>query len=100
MLYCIPSTHYHAVHLQNIGKACDLLRNIKVICEQLWVDLVKTADEKRLDLVLKMIICSHFNAKMNALIEVRATHIYFVSRQLFSATCPVFKLCCNYQTDN
>lgn len=43
---------------------------MKVICQSLWPSYVKDADDKRLDLVLRMIKSSHFNAKMNALIEV------------------------------
>jgi len=53
-----------------IGRACDLLRNIKVICQCLWKHHVQDADDRQLDLVLRMMKCPHFNAKMNALIEV------------------------------
>ena len=67
-LFLFPMT------IQYIGSACDLLRHVKIICQSLWRKQVDMADEHRLNLVLRMLKCPHFNAKMNSLIEVGVFH--------------------------
>lgn len=55
---------------KHIGKSYELLLSAKIVCSELWQEHAERTDQLRLDLALRMLKCSHFNAKMNALIEV------------------------------
>ena len=65
---CLTSTN---VSLQ-VGCVSDLLKSLKSVLSRcsLW-DMVATVDNLRLDTTIRMLNIPHFNAKMNALKEVR-----------------------------
>ena len=50
-----------------------MLATMKLLCLAIWPEDVKKIDELRLEMVLNMLKSPHFNARMNALKEVRFT---------------------------
>ena len=49
----------------------NLLSSMKLLCLKLWPHDVDRLDQLRLEVTLRMLQSPHFNAKMNALKEVR-----------------------------
>ena len=62
-----------SVCVQRVSCVCDMLATMKLLCLAIWPDEVKKIDELRLKIVLSMLKSPHFNARMNALKEVRLT---------------------------
>ena len=57
---------------QEAGSVSLLLRTLKTVCLRVWSqDSAHRIDQVRLDITLRMLKTPHFNAKMNALKEVR-----------------------------
>ena len=56
---------------QKIGSVSDLLTSMKMMSLHLWPANTDSLDELRLDVARRMLRSPHFNAKMNALKEVR-----------------------------
>ena len=57
--------------VQKVGSICEMLSTAKLLCLALWPQEVASVDQLRLLIVLKMLKSPHFNARMNALKEVR-----------------------------
>lgn len=55
-----------------------MLASMKLLCLTCWPDDVKKIDQLRLDFVMSMLKSPHFNARMNALKEVRSFFHSFV----------------------
>ena len=49
---------------------------MKGVCRVMWSDDVSFVDDLRLEVTLRMMKCPHFNAKMNALKEVKFTFMH------------------------
>lgn len=49
----------------------DLLASMKLLCIQMWPQHTDSLDDLRLEVALRMLKSPHFNARMNALKEVR-----------------------------
>ncbi|CAM1321691.1 USP24 (predicted) [Pycnogonum litorale] len=55
---------------KTVGYVTDVIYAIKTLCVHLWPQQVDMLDKLRLDVILRMLKCNHFNARMNALKEV------------------------------
>lgn len=55
---------------KNIGCVSDLLRAMKMLCLHLWPQQVSLMNSLCLEVILRMLKCPHFNARMNGLKEV------------------------------
>lgn len=49
----------------------DLLASMKLLCIQMWPQHTESLDDLRLEVALRMLKSPHFNARMNALKEVK-----------------------------
>ncbi|KAG1652915.1 Ubiquitin carboxyl-terminal hydrolase 24 [Nymphon striatum] len=52
------------------GSITDVIFAIKMLCIPLWPEQREMLDKLQLDVILRMLKCNHFNARMNALKEV------------------------------
>lgn len=55
---------------KNIGSITDLLKAVKMLCVHLWPSEIVNTSSLCLDVILRMLKCSHFNARMNGLKEL------------------------------
>ncbi|EEC12444.1 conserved hypothetical protein, partial [Ixodes scapularis] len=55
---------------KNIGSVTELLKAVKMLCVYLWPQEIATTSSLCLDVILRMLRCSHFNARMNGLKEL------------------------------
>ncbi|XP_064477292.1 ubiquitin carboxyl-terminal hydrolase 24-like isoform X2 [Ornithodoros turicata] len=55
---------------KNIGSITDLLKAVKTLCVYLWPSEIVNTSSLCLDVILRMLKCSHFNARMNGLKEL------------------------------
>lgn len=70
-------TDYIFLLFQNVCSISDLLKSMKLLCLYLWPQQVALTNSLCLEVILRMLKCPHFNARMNGLKEV-TVHIYFV----------------------
>lgn len=55
---------------KNIGSVTELLKAVKMLCVYLWPQEIASTSTLCLDVILRMLKCSHFNARMNGLKEL------------------------------
>ncbi|XP_076309376.1 ubiquitin carboxyl-terminal hydrolase 24-like isoform X2 [Tachypleus tridentatus] len=57
---------------KNIGSISELIKAMRILCLHLWAqqNQVELMNQLQLDIILRMLKCPHFNAKMNGLKEL------------------------------
>lgn len=64
----------------------DLLASMKLLCIQMWPQHTESLDDLRLEVALRMLKSPHFNARMNALKEVKTRTLseYYIQGNLMN----------------